>query len=66
MTWVWIGFALFILAMLAIDLLRKEGEVSLKEAGIWSCRLDCPRLRFWIRDLSLLGPLASRRGAARA
>jgi tellurite resistance protein TerC len=36
MTWVWIGFTLFILAMLAIDLLRKEGEVSLKEAGAWS------------------------------
>lgn len=36
MIWVWIGFTLFILAMLAIDLLRKEGEVSLKEAGAWS------------------------------
>jgi tellurite resistance protein TerC len=36
MTWVWIGFALFILAMLALDLLRKEGEVSLKEAATWS------------------------------
>lgn len=36
MTWVWIGFAVFILAMLALDLLRKEGEVSLKEAGTWS------------------------------
>jgi tellurite resistance protein TerC len=36
MTWVWIGFALFILTMLALDLLRKEGEVSLKEAGTWS------------------------------
>lgn len=36
MTWVWIGFTLFILAMLAIDLFRKEGEVSLREAVAWS------------------------------
>jgi len=35
----WIGFLLFVLAMLAVDLgvfHRKAHEVSLKEAGIWS------------------------------
>src|SRR5262249_22465683 len=35
----WIGFTVFVLAMLAIDLgvfHRKAHEISLKEAGIWS------------------------------
>lgn len=37
--WVWIGFNLFVLAMLAIDLgvfHREAHEVSLREAAIWS------------------------------
>jgi tellurite resistance protein TerC len=37
--WLWVGFNLFILAMLALDLgvfHRKAHEVSLKEATIWS------------------------------
>ena len=37
--WLWIGFNLFVLALLAIDLgvfHRKAHAVSLKEAAIWS------------------------------
>jgi tellurite resistance protein TerC len=36
----WVGFIVFVLAMLALDLgvfNRKAHEVSLKEAGLWSC-----------------------------
>jgi tellurite resistance protein TerC len=39
MLWVWIGFNLFVLAMLALDLgvfHRKAHEVSIREASIWS------------------------------
>jgi tellurite resistance protein TerC len=38
-TWAWIGFALFVLAMLALDLgvfHRKSHEIKIKEAMIWS------------------------------
>ena len=38
-TWLWIGFNVFVVAMLAIDLglfHRKEHAVSPKEAGIWT------------------------------
>src|SRR3989442_12406660 len=38
-TWPWIGFNLFVLALLALDLgvfHRHSHAVSLKEAGIWS------------------------------
>src|SRR3954464_9263703 len=37
--WLWVGFNLFILLLLALDLgvfHRKAHEVSLKEAGAWS------------------------------
>ena len=37
--WFWVGFNVFVLAMLALDLgvfHRKAHEVSLREAGIWS------------------------------
>lgn len=37
--WLWVGFNVFVLAMLALDLgvfHRKAHEVSLKEAGAWS------------------------------
>ncbi len=37
--WLWIGFNLFVLALLAIDLgifHRKSHAVSVKEAAIWS------------------------------
>ena len=37
--WIWIAFNLFVLAMLAVDLLvfhREAHEVSLKEAASWS------------------------------
>ncbi len=37
--WAWVGFLLFVIGMLAIDLLvfhRKAHQVTLKEAGIWS------------------------------
>ena len=39
MIWLWVGFNLFVLAMLAIDLgvfHRKAHAVSLKEATVWS------------------------------
>ncbi|HYG64263.1 MAG TPA: TerC family protein [Thermoanaerobaculia bacterium] len=38
--WLWVGFNLFVLGMLALDLgvfHRKAHEVSVKEATIWSC-----------------------------
>ncbi len=38
--WLWVGFNLFILAMLALDLgvfHRKSHEVSIREATVWSC-----------------------------
>jgi tellurite resistance protein TerC len=37
--WAWIGFAVFVLSMLGIDLglfNRKSHDVGYKEAGIWS------------------------------
>lgn len=37
--WLWVGFNVFVLAMLAIDLgvfHRSAHEVSLREAAIWS------------------------------
>lgn len=39
MLWLWVGFNVFVLLMLALDLgvfHRKAHEVSIKEAGIWS------------------------------
>jgi tellurite resistance protein TerC len=39
MLWLWVGFNVFVLFMLALDLgvfHRKAHEVSIKEAGIWS------------------------------
>ena len=41
--WVWIGFNVFVLAMLALDLgifHRKAHAISIKEASIWSL-VDC-------------------------
>lgn len=38
-TWLWVGFNLFVLAMLALDLFvfnKEAHEVRLREAGIWS------------------------------
>jgi tellurite resistance protein TerC len=38
--WLWVGFNIFVLALLALDLgvfHRKAHEVSIKEATIWSC-----------------------------
>ena len=40
MTWLWLGFLVFVVAMLALDLgvfHRKAHAVSVKEALIWSC-----------------------------
>ena len=40
MTWLWLGFVLFVVVMLALDLgvfHRKAHAVSVKEALIWSC-----------------------------
>ena len=37
--WAWVGFNVFILAMLALDLgvfHRKSHEISVREAGVWS------------------------------
>lgn len=56
----WAGFIAFVLLMLALDLLvfhRKPGEVSLKDAGIWS--------GVWVSlALAFAGLLAWRHGGA--
>ena len=44
MLWIWTGFILFILLMLALDLgvfHRKAHVVKLKEALAWSAVVDC-------------------------
>jgi tellurite resistance protein TerC len=57
--WLWIGFNVFVLAMLAIDLgifHRKSHAVSLKEASIWSCVWIALALVFNVGLYFLSGP----------
>ena len=53
----YVGFAVFVLAMLALDLgvfHRKAHEVSIREAAIWSAVWVVPRARFQCGALLLL------------
>ena len=57
--WVWVGFNLFVLAMLAVDLLvfhREAHEVSLKEAAGWSIVWIALALAFGAGVYRVLGP----------
>ncbi len=57
--WLWVGFNLFVLALLALDLgvfHRNSHAVSLKEAGIWSAVWITLALTFNVGLYFFLGP----------
>lgn len=59
--WLWVGFNLFVLGMLALDLgvfHRKAHEVSMKEAGIWSVVWITLALIFNLGVYRVIGPEA--------
>ena len=59
--WMWVGFNLFVLAMLALDLgvfHRKAHEVSLREAGAWSAVWVALALAFNYGVYRFMGPQA--------
>lgn len=57
--WLWAGFNLFVLAMLAVDLgifHRDSHAVSLREAGVWSAVWIALALLFNLGVWKFLGP----------
>ena len=57
--WVWVGFNLFVLAMLAVDLFvfhKEAHEVSLREAAAWSAVWVALALLFGLGVWMLMGP----------
>jgi tellurite resistance protein TerC len=60
--WIWIGFNVFVLAMLAVDLLlfhREAHEVRTVEAGIWSAVWIALALLFGAGVHAFFGPAAA-------
>src|SRR5919202_1133547 len=56
--WLWIGFNLFVLAMLAVDLFvlhREAHEVRLTEAAVWSVLWVLVALTFNVGVFSFIG-----------